>query len=339
MPRLLKTLLLVFLLTIIFFIGFFLFPDKTSSPAQILQNNQKQIKPDKNETIEIIIVGDIMLDRGVKYMIDKYQDFKWPFLKIADELKKTDILFGNLESPISDKGEKQGSIYSFRAVPEVIEGLVFAGFDILSLANNHAFDYGIQALKDTLSRLHEHDIDYVGAGFNEEQSFSPVIKEIKETKIGFLAYTNLGPWGWKASQTHSGISWISENDFERITQDIKKTKEETNILIVSLHSGEEYQKTPTDFQVSFAKISIQAGADIIIQHHPHVVQKSEKYLNGYIFYSLGNFIFDQGFSEETMQGQIIKIIIEDKKIKQVIPIEIKINNSFQPEIHSSTNLE
>ena len=149
----------------------------------------------RQQQIRIILVGDVMLNRGVEHMVEKEGsgNFKFPFWKIADYLNKADLVFGNLESPISDKGEKVGSIYSFRAEPEAIDGLTYAGFDVLSLANNHAFDYGWEALKDTLERLNEAGINSVGID-------SPVIKEIKNTKIAFLAYTNSGLPSW-------GIGW------------------------------------------------------------------------------------------------------------------------------------
>lgn len=281
------------------------------SPAEIIE---------ENETITIFLVGDIILNRGVEYMVEKRGegDFKWPFLKIAKYLSKADLLFGNLESPISDKGFKVGSIYSFRAEPKSIEGLKYCGFDILSLANNHAFDYGREALEDTFLRLKAAEIDYVGANF-------PLIKEIKETKIAFLAYTNLGSPYW-------GINWADWNNLEEIKKDIEETKNKADILIVSLHAGEEYSSEPNQFQIEFSQAAIEAGADLIVGHHPHVIQRSEKYKNGYIFYSLGNFVFDQGFSEETMRGQIIEILIENGKIRDAIPKEIKINDFFQPEI-------
>jgi len=295
---------------------------------------------EKQKEISLILVGDIMLDRGIKIMMMKNNDWRFPFLKIADELKGANFLFGNLEGPISDKGEKVGSIYSFSNDPRVIEGLNFAGFDILSLANNHAFDYGREALEDTFLRLKTAGIDYVGAGFNEKEAYSPVIKEVNgstgspQVKIGFLAYTNLGPESWKATEKNSGIAWINEKKIEKIKEDIKTAREKVDILIVSLHAGEEYIFEPTQFQISFSKAAIDAGADIVIGHHPHLIQKSEQYQNGWIFYSLGNFVFDQSFSKETMEGQTVKILIEDKKIKEVIPINIKINEFFQPEIEN-----
>ena len=316
------------------------FPKSIPGYSSPVITQRSTSKSPEQKTISVFLVGDIMLNRGVEYMIETQGagDFKFPFLEIADELKGAKLLFGNLEGPISDKGSKVGSIYSFRAMPQTIEGLNFAGFDVLSLANNHAFDYGRAALEDTFLRLKNADINYVGGGFNESEAFSPIIKEINGMKIAFLAYTNLGPETWKAGENNSGIAWTNEDNFEKIKKDIKSAKEKADILIVSLHSGEEYLKTPTQFQIDFSKMTIDAGADLVVGHHPHVVQKNEKYPStssgqaGWIFYSLGNFVFDQGFSEETMEGEILEVVIENKEIKEIIPKEIKINNYFQPEI-------
>jgi len=352
MLKLEKNLILVTLISFIgtiFFIDGYLLNQLITSqkfietaPAQISKN---LIKEEETNPITLILVGDIMLNRGVEYIIQKegrptgpasgypgYPDFRFPFLKIADDLKGAELLFGNLEGPISDKGNKVGSIYSFRNNPKVIEGLKFAGFNVISLANNHAFDYGREALEDTLLRLKDANIDYIGAGFDESEAYSPILKEIKDTKIAFLAYTNLGPENWKATGNNSGIAWISEDNFEKIREEIKKAKENCDILIISLHAGEEYQTAPTQFQIDFAKMAIDSGADIVIGHHPHVVQSNEVYNGGYIFYSMGNFVFDQDFFEETMKGEIVKVLIENDRIKEVIPKEIKINEFFQPEI-------
>ncbi|PJA02012.1 poly-gamma-glutamate biosynthesis protein, partial [bacterium (Candidatus Gribaldobacteria) CG_4_10_14_0_2_um_filter_36_18] len=215
--------------------------------------------------------------------------------------------------------------------PEAVDGLVYGGFDILSLANNHMLDYQRIALEDTMNILKENKIDYVGAGFNKEEAFSLKIKEIKNTRIGFLAYTNLGPGNWKAGEKNSGMAWISENDIGEIAEDIKKSKKEVDILIISLHAGEEYEENPTSFQTSFAMNCIENGADLVVGHHSHVVQKIERYNDGWIAYSLGNFIFDQGFSEETMKSIILKVAIKDKKIKEISSEDIKINKYFQPD--------
>ena len=295
---------------------------------------EKDLINQESEPIKILLVGDIMLDRGVDYMVKKHgnNDFKFPFLKIADYFNQADIVFGNLESIISDQGTNVGSIYSFRANPEAINGLKFSNFNVLSLANNHAFDYTRAAFEDCLNRLTDLGINYVGAGFNQEQAFSLIIKEINQTKVGFLAYTNFGSESWQPTEQKSGIARISEKDFDKIKNDIEQAKTRVDVLIVSLHAGEEYTQQLTSFQVNFSEMAIKAGADIIAGHHPHVVQKHEQYEQGWIFYSLGNFIFDQAFSQETMTGQIVEIIIQNKKINQINLLETKINQYFQPEI-------
>lgn len=287
----------------------------------------------------LLAVGDIMLSRGVQYKINTEGggDFLFPFLKIAKTLQAADILFGNLEGPISDKGEKVGSIYSFRAKPEVIAGLVFAGFDVLSLANNHMFDYQRTALEETMRLLSEKDvgIDYVGAGSNQEEAFSVKVREVRGTRIGFLAYTDLGPGNWRAGEQRPGIAWI-DGDIEAIKQDVAIAKDVVDILAVSLHSGEEYSPNPTPFQVSFAEACIDSGADLVLEHHSHVTQRVEQYKDGWIAYGLGNFVFDQGFSEATMRGLMLKATIKKDVIQEVSLINITINDSFQPGLLSGT---
>jgi len=282
------------------------------------------------KTIKLMFVGDIMLDRGVEYQIKKQEepDWRFPFLKSADFLKQADILFGNLESVISDKGKKVGSIYSFRAEPESIEGLTYAGFDVLSVANNHIFDYGRNAMEDSFKRLESVGIDFIGAGFSQKQAHSPAIKEINKIKIAFLGYNNLGSKIWEAGENSSGIAWLDE----KIKEDIKEAKEKANLVIVSIHFGDEYQTKPNLTQKYYAHLAIDAGADLVVGHHPHVVQSVEEYKEGFIAYSLGNFVFDQGFSEDTMKGILLEVLVEGSKIEKIIIRKIKINNSFQPEI-------
>lgn len=302
-----------------------------TSPSQVATSAEK-------EEITIILAGDIILNRGVEDMINEHGDgdFKFPFLKIADYLNEADIVFGNLESVISDKGSKVGSTYSFRADPETIKGLTFAGFDVVSVANNHIFDYGRAAMEDSFSRLKEAGIAFVGGGFNEKEAYAPVIKEINGIKIAFLAYTNLGSPNWAAKEENPGIAWLEKDRMER---DIETAKNQTDLVIVSFHYGNEYQPAANSFQISISQAAIDAGADLVIGHHPHVVQPVRKYNQGYIAYSLGNFIFDQDFSEETMKGLILKVIAQEGEIKDVSPVEIEINQYFQPEIPSTNEPE
>jgi len=331
----------LFISALSFFNNIFLLEAKINSlylQAVINQSFSRKIN-----FVTLFFVGDIMLDRGVELEIKKNgnSDFKFPFLKIEKDLREADVLFGNLEGPISDKGQKVGSIYSFRTDPKSIDGLLFSGFDVLSVANNHMFDYSRVALEDTFSRLKKAGIDYVGGGFNESEAYSAKIKEVNGTKIAFLAFTDLCPLSWQATETKSGMacpvgsqrdSFGALLDKDKLEKSIKNAKNQADLIVVSMHFGDEYKTFSTQKQKTIAKFAIDSGANLVIGHHPHVIQPVEKYQEGYIAYSLGNFIFDQNFSEETMKGLILKVFVENGKIKEVVPVEFKINQNFQPEI-------
>lgn len=292
------------------------------------------LKKDKNLTTTLLFVGDIMLSRFIGEIMEKNKDYSFPFEFSSDFLKRADLVFGNLEGPISDKGKNQGSIYSFRADPRVIEGLIGSGFDVLSIANNHIFDWGQEALLDTINKLKENGISYIGAGENYQDANEIKIKEINGIKFGFLGLTNLYPKSFWAKDNQTGLTEFNE---DKIVEKIKKTKENkvADIVIISLHWGEEYQTVSDQFQKDLAHKLIDLGADIIIGHHPHVAQELERYKNGIIFYSLGNFVFDQNFSKETMQGLVAEVKLKDSKINKVNIYKAWMNKFYQPSIEFS----
>ena len=299
--------------------------------ASLQANLISILKERKEEPVKIIFTGDIMLSRLVENRIYVKNDFKFPFLKVANFLRGADLTVGNLESPISLKGENMGSKYSFRAEPKTIEGLKFAGFDILSLANNHIWDYGEEAMSDTIYLLNMNGINTVGAGRDEREANRTVVKEIRGEKIAFLSFTNLYPESLEAKGERGGIS---DFDLNKIKEDIKKMKDsgEAEVVIVSLHFGEEYKKDPSDSKKEIARAVVEAGADLVVGHHPHVAQNLEKNNGVWIAYSLGNFVFDQDFSEETMKGKMFEAIIKNGQVISVRDIPIKINEDFQPEL-------
>lgn len=341
MKKFLIKLLIFFLLSVaICSFSLYLYGSKTFLKQEASLNLLEEATNDS--TITFFAVGDIMLDRGVESMIKKEGtgDFRFPFLKIADYLKKADILFGNLESQISDKigpkAKKTGSVrVHFKANPKAIEGLVYADFDIVSVANNHALDYGREVFKDGLKRLEKAGIEYIGGGFNEEEVFSVKIQEIKGTKIGFLAYTypkfDKCYVPWKPTENKPGVAVIEKTEIKKIQRDITGAKKKVDILIISLHWGKEYSLEPTPFKVSLAKSFVEAGADLVIGHHPHVVQPLEKYKDGWIVYSLGNFVFDQT-SKETKIGGLLEVIIRNKKIQKIKLNKTQNSDFFQPSL-------
>lgn len=320
-----KNKIIIILFILILCVGYLFFPEKEK------MEEQKQTKKTEDSTLSLLFVGDIMMDRGVESMVDNYGkgDFRFPFLKIKEDLEKADVLFGNLEGPISERGLDVGGLYSFRFNRKSIEGIVYAGFGILSLANNHMIDHQAVALEDTMNILKENNIEYVGAGFNKEEAFSLKIIKKEEFKIGLLAFTDLCPRSWRASENSSGIACIE--DKEEVVGKIRESKNSADILIVSLHSGVEYREDPSSAKISFFKECIDSGADLVVGHHPHVVQKTENYNQGWIAYSLGNFVFDQSFSQETMESVILKVEIRNKRIEQVSTEDLIINQYFQPE--------
>ncbi|MEK7187438.1 MAG: CapA family protein, partial [Patescibacteria group bacterium] len=143
--------------------------------------------------VKVMFVGDVMISRAVGDKIEKAKNPNYPFILVASTTQSMDILFANLETPISTRGKNQGSIYSFRADPKVVNGLVFAGFDVVSLANNHIWDWGKDALSDTVEILQKNNIATVGAGKNLEEAEKPAVIKKKGTTFAFLGYTNLLP--------------------------------------------------------------------------------------------------------------------------------------------------
>ena len=313
--------------------------------------------PPKPHTL--LFVGDIMLSRGVANVMEREGDVFYPFRLVADEIRSADFAFGNLENPISNRGKNQGSIYSFRADPQVVHALAFAGFDALSVANNHIWDWGREALEDTIELLTINNIQGVGAGMNYADANEPKFFTLPGgTTLALFAYTNLLPRSLEATETTSGLSHFDIDLIaDRIralstTAVLKHSGGEANVIIVSLHWGEEYSPTPSVDEREIAHALVDAGADLVIGHHPHVVQEVAAYKVGarsdsdtrreprpaeagrertaYVAYSLGNFIFDQNFSRTTTEGLMLKVFVDDKQISSVQKIPLKINETFQP---------
>ncbi len=274
----------------------------------------------------MLFVGDTMLSRSVGDTMAAKNDYLWPFEKIADFLKEADLTFANLETPISNRGINVGSIYSFRSNPKVIAGLTYAGFDIVSIANNHAWDYGRDAFTDTMDNLSQVGISYIGGGHNESEAHAGVIKKVGDTNVGFLAYTNLLPESLSASGENAGLAILDET---QMIKDIKLLKNQTTLVVVSFHWGEEYQTVHNALQERIAHEAIDAGADLIIGHHPHVVEDVGQYKGKYIVYSLGNFIFDQNWSVGTMNGLAVKVWLKNNVIDRIEKIPINISRQYQ----------
>jgi poly-gamma-glutamate synthesis protein (capsule biosynthesis protein) len=290
-----------------------------SEPTHVIEKDEQPTK--------LIFVGDIMLSRYIGSLMFKNGDWRYPFLEIADYLKGADLTFGNLEGPMSARGVKVGSIYSFEDDPRSIEGLTYAGFDVLSVANNHIWDYGRLAFEDTMKTLEDHGMSHVGGGANFDTVHTSIIREVKGTKIAFLAYTSLLPPFLGTKEARPAVAFP---DKDQMILDIQKARAMADIVIVSFHWGNEYATVHNSFQEELAHAAIDAGANMIVGHHPHVIEDIERYNDGYIAYSLGNFVFDQSFSDDTRHGLLLDVIVKDKKIASVTPHEVRFTDTYQP---------
>jgi poly-gamma-glutamate synthesis protein (capsule biosynthesis protein) len=279
----------------------------------------------------IVAAGDVMLSRHVGTKIREAGNVNLPFLKTKDILASGDITFVNLEAPFYDKGEPVTEGMIFKAEPETIEGLIFSGIDVVSLANNHIKNKGQAGMLYTFDHLTESGIKYAGAGKNDDEAHQAAVLEKKGLKFAFLAYT-VSDGAKENSDEDTSNPDVAFLDKEKAKEDIKKTKENSDVVIVSMHAGAEYVFDPGQKQIDFARAVIDSGASLVLGHHPHVVQKVEQYKDGFIIYSLGNLVFDQMWSEETREGVIAKCKFEGKFLKKVEFIPTKIENYNQPRV-------
>jgi poly-gamma-glutamate synthesis protein (capsule biosynthesis protein) len=279
--------------------------------------------------VTMLFAGDMMLDRGVRNSVVKNSngDYSLLFEKL-NILKEVDIAFANLEGPASDQGVDKRNLYSFRMDPSAIPALKGAGFSVVSVANNHVGDWGRNAYSDTLARLKENEIAYTGGGMNTIEAEKPTIIEKNGMKIGYLGFSDVGPNWMKATETEPGILLASNPRFGEI---IKNASGMVDYLVVSIHFGDEYKKLHNQRQSTLAHSAIDNGAKIVIGHHPHVTEDTEVYKNGFIAYSLGNFIFDQYFSKDTMEGMLLHIKLSKDGSMTVQKDTMKLNKIFQPD--------
>ncbi len=288
----------------------------------------KQALPQQSEEVSLAVVGDIMLSRVVADKItSKGEDYPW--VGIADWLSGADIVFGNLETPFTPGRRILTGEMIFRADPELAAVLKRYNFSVLSLANNHTMNFGVTGLLDTLAALRAAGIEYVGAGKDSIEAGAPVYFEKGGLRFAFLAYNDndVVPPGYEAGADKPGTAFMDIKAMERA---VAGAKAEADFVIISMHSGVEYEGRHNRCQEDFARAAIEAGAELVIGHHPHVVQDVELYQGKYIFYSLGNIIFDQMWSQETRQALGAKIFFTRDGVSRIILYPFRIDDYAQP---------
>ncbi|MFA5383508.1 MAG: CapA family protein [Eubacteriales bacterium] len=275
------------------------------------------ILPDENTNKVVInFAGDTVLACSFENIVK--ENYSYPFANLAC-FKDSDLSMLNLENPITARGIKVPKKFNFRMCPDYVKILQDGGVDIVNLANNHTGDYGAQGIEDTLRYLDDAGIKHVGAGPDRADARKPVVIECKGIKFGFLGYYNNPDFT-------AGTNPFNERILK---EDICNLKKIADYVIVNFHWGEENAGRPKPYQITLAHLAVDSGADLIVGHHPHVLQGIEKYNNGIIAYSLGNFIFG-GNNRTKYDTVLLQLNIQDGKILPcLIPVCVE---NWQPNL-------
>jgi poly-gamma-glutamate capsule biosynthesis protein CapA/YwtB (metallophosphatase superfamily) len=340
-----------------------------------------------SEPLTVVAVGDVIVNRAEPESIFKYT---------RDIIQKADISVCQLETSYSDKGSMGSSgprgamahdLRNYRALPAT-------GFKVVSMASNHAMDWGNDALLDCIRRLRQDNIAVIGAGADIVEARQAAFIDCKGTRIALLSYCSVAPKGYYASKGKPGVApmraithyepleedqpgtpaeistYPLEEDLQALTEDVRKAKDNADVVILVLHWGLHYFRAAiAGYQPVVARAAIDAGADIIVGHHAHMLKGIGIYKNKVILYSVGNFAFDsnpkaldtvwyarrrklyQGllkvpdrdegsayrFQHESRYAVMAKITIQDKRIDRVSLIPVLINQQSEPEPVSASD--
>ncbi|PLS16829.1 capsular biosynthesis protein [Bacillus sp. M6-12] len=264
------------------------------------------------EPIRVTFAGDTMMDWSIKTTINK-KGADYPFSQVKSEVLKSDIAVANLESAVTTRTEKESKQYTFKSDPKSLAGLKNAGFDIVSLANNHSMDYKKAGLTDTLNNLKKYNLTFIGAGVNSKAAYAAHTQIVKGKRIKFLAFSRVLPTTlWIAGFNRAGLA--TGYDLKLMQTRIKEERKTADYLFVYIHWGKEKSKIPEAFQRDWARKMIDSGADGIIGSHPHVLQGFEYYKGKPIAYSLGNFLFPDYVRGDAAQTGLYHIDIQNNAI-------------------------
>ena len=299
-------------------------PAPVSTPAPVVAPVVRPVE------LRIAAVGDIMLGGTAAPELRKY-GYDYPFELTQDILKQAQIVFGNLEGPLTDGGAAgTAKQYIFRSPPDkVAPALARAGFNIVSLANNHTLDYGPEGREDTRAALEKAGIRHAGAGRNVTEARQPVYMMVDGVTVAFLAYSLTFPEEFWAGPDKPGTAFGHERF---VHADVAATREKADIVVVSFHWGQEGKTELRDYQTQLAHAAIDAGASAVLGHHPHILQGVERYKNGVILYSLGNFAFGS-FSNTATRSAIALLTFRDRRWHELRMVPLNVKNAevvFQP---------
>lgn len=274
-----------------------------------------------SSNFSIVAVGDVNFSEKLQH-IGESKGYDYFFKNTSKFIKTADFSILNLETSVSDKGfPVSNKEFTFRSAPKALLAVKRAGFDAVSIANNHSLDFGKTAFLDTIANLKKEGLLYAGGGENIASAFKPAEIRLKGFRVAFFAFSDVVPAGFAAGQNAPGIASIKE--LNRGLVALREADREFDFVVVSIHWGIEMNYAPSKRQVDIARKLIDAGADAIFGHHPHVVQPIEIYKSKPIFYSLGNFVFSPG-AEAGSYSIIAKVVLSKcgVLIIEAIPVRI-----------------
>jgi poly-gamma-glutamate synthesis protein (capsule biosynthesis protein) len=265
--------------------------------------------------ISLLLTGDVFLGGKAEALIDS-RGIGYPFSGTRDILSSADVVIANLESPFTMLREPEDAFmektYLLSTRPGLVDVLLDASIDVVTLANNHMMDFGVEGLRDTLAVLKRAGIRHAGAGEDRRAAREAAVFTVGEgdsaVRVAVLAYSKTFPMEFYAKRRRGGTA---EGKRRYIRDDVKRAAKDADIVIVSFHWGGDRLKVPRAYQLELAHLAIDSGAKIVVGHHPHVLQPMESYKDGLIFYSLGNFVFGT-YSEAEVEGALAKVVFTDK---------------------------
>lgn len=264
------------------------------------------------DTTTLVVTGDVLTARTVNTRTLRYNNFHWAWEKTADVLQAADVTFINLETPLVQNCPLRDDGMFFCGDPRHVEGLQFAGVDVINFANNHAGNWDQDGVNQTLQFMKAANIEVGGVN-------GPVYKQVNGTTFAFLGYNEV--------DVQVGVN-LSEKSL--IQQEITEAKQKADVVIVQYHWGNEYTYQPSSHQKELAYFAIDQGADLIVSNHPHWYQPVEIYKDKVIMYSHGNFIFDQMWSRETREGLVGKYTFYKNQLVDVEFLPVLIEDYGQP---------
>ena len=285
----------------------------------------------------LVVVGDMEIDRP---------EPRNTFSEVASYLKAADLRFGGLEASMSYLGAPASGKIVMRHSPEMIQGYLEGGFDVLAFASNHCMDYGVEPFVETMELLERNGIAYSGAGRNIQEARTPAVVERGGVRYGFLSYVLELPLGWGAGPSKPGVApirqdalygppYLNEEDLAAMIADVERARPRVDFLLASFHWGASQSRTLTLSQQAVAHAAVEAGVDVIVGHHPHIVQGVEVYRGRPVFYALGNFVLDHDhpmFLPTARESICLKLTLKGGALSRVTIAPVVIEADGSPRI-------